>query len=90
MARIYAIFKRALGPQLQDEPDYSEEYGYSAFDASNRYFTLRSAKDHDEECPISEDMDPKGYLRKAAGGMYIHTEDNRVRYYEKCQASIGG
>jgi len=30
-------------------------------------------------------MDPKGYLRKAAGTTYIHTKENKVYYFEKCE-----
>ena len=36
MARIYAIFKRTIGPQLQDEVGFSQENGFVAIDASNR------------------------------------------------------
>jgi len=35
MARIYAIFKRTIGPQLQDEAGFSQEDGFVAIDVSN-------------------------------------------------------
>jgi hypothetical protein len=86
MARIYAIFKRTIGPQLQDEAGFSQEDGFVAIDASNRYFTDRfRSRNQDVECAISDEMDPKGYLRKAAGTTYIHTEENKVYYFEKCE-----
>lgn len=31
---------------------------------------------------ITQEIDPKGYLKKAAGTTYIHTEENKVHYYE--------
>ena len=34
-------------------------------------------------------MDPRGYLRKAAGTMYVHTEENKVYYFEMCKDSMG-
>jgi hypothetical protein len=34
-------------------------------------------------------MDPKGYFRKAAGSTYIHTKDNKVYYFEKCEDTEG-
>jgi hypothetical protein len=34
-------------------------------------------------------MDPKGYLKKAAGNTYIHTEENRVQYFEMFEDNTG-
>lgn len=34
-------------------------------------------------------MDPKRYLRKAAGNTYIHTEENKVHYFEMCEDNAG-
>jgi len=90
MARIFAIFKRTIGPQLQDEGVVSQEDGFVAIDASNRYFSVRSESNQGDECDITEDMDPKGHLRKAAGTKYIHAEDNRVCYFEKYEDCEGG
>ena len=88
MARIFATFRRAIGPQLQGEPGVSHcEEGFMAIDAANRYFTVRRGGNHEEEVPITDDMDPKGYLRKAAGATYVHTEENKVYYFEKCEDS---
>ena len=83
MARIHAIFKRAIGPQLQDEGGgFSQQDRFTTIDTSNRYFSLRTGSYKDEECLLTHEMDPKGYLRKAAGTTYIHAEENRVHYYE--------
>lgn len=89
MARIQAIFKRAIGPQLQDEGGFSQQDGFTAIDTSNRYFSLRTGNNQYNECLITHEIDPKGYLRKAAGTMYIHTEENRVHYYEMCEDNTG-
>jgi hypothetical protein len=35
MARIHSIFKRAVGPQLQDEAGVSGADGFTAIDAFN-------------------------------------------------------
>lgn len=82
MARIQAIFKRAVGSQLRDEAGFSQQDGFTAIDASNRYFSLRTESNQNDECLITHEIDPKGYLKKAAGTMYIHTEENKVHYYE--------
>ncbi len=67
MAKIFMIFKRAIGAQLQDEPGVSQdEEGFMAIDAANQYFTFRTGRSNNNEIPITDDMDPKGYLRKAA------------------------
>ena len=91
MARVYAIFKRAVGPQLQDEMGVTEEEGYSAIDASNRYFSLRTETNEVDERSITDEMDPKRYLRKAAGVKYIHTEENKVLvyYFEREEDKMG-
>ena len=89
IARIQALFKRAIGPQLQDKAGLSQHDGFMAIDASNRYFTLRTEKNQEDERTITNEMDPKGYLKKAAGNAYIHTEENKVRYFEMCE-NIGG
>ena len=83
------IFKRAIGPQLQDEAGLGQQDGFAAIDASNRYFTPKTGRNLEDECSITDDMDPKGYLRKAAGTTYTHTEDNKVYYFEKYEDSTG-
>lgn len=89
MARIQVIFKRAIGSQLQDDGGFSQQDGFTAIDTSNRYFSLRTGSNQNDECLITHEMDPKAYLRKAAGTTYIHTEENRVHYYEMCEDSTG-
>jgi hypothetical protein len=88
IARIQALFKRAIGPFLQDEAAVSQFEEFTAIDASNRYFTPRTGNQEDG-CPITADIDPKGYLMKAAGDSFMHTEENKVRYYEKHEGSAG-
>ena len=89
MARVFAIFKRAMGPQLQDDVGTSQEEEFTAIDTSNRYFTARKGENQEPECLITDDMDPKGYLRRAAGTTYVHTEENKVYYFEKLQNETG-
>lgn len=86
---IQAIFKRAIGPQLQDEAGFSQQNGFTAIDTSNRYFSLRTESNQDDGCLISHEMDPKGYLKKAAGTTYIYTEENKVHYYETYEDNAG-
>ena len=89
LAKICAIFRRAAGPQLQDIGSTSQEDGFTAIDASNPYFSVRSGRKQGKERSITDDMDPKGYLRKAANTMYVHTEENKVYYHiPKLQCSV--
>ena len=90
IARIQAIFKRSIGPQFQDEIGLSQYDGFTAIDASNRYFTLKTEKNSNDECMITNEMDPKGYLRRAAGNTYVHTEENQVHYFEMREDNAGG
>jgi hypothetical protein len=89
IARIQALFKRAIGPFLQDEAAVSQFEEFAAIDASNRYFTPRTGRNLKDERPITADIDPKGYLMKAAGDLFVHTEENKVRYYQKHEGSAG-
>lgn len=89
IARIQALFKRATGPYFQDEAAMSQFEEFLAIDASNRYFNARTGRNQEDECPITADIDPKGYLTKAAGNLFVHTEENKVWYYEKHKGSTG-
>jgi hypothetical protein len=90
MARIYAIFKRAIGPQPLDEAGFSQEDGFVAIDTSNQYFSVRTDSNPEAECVITDDIDPKGYLRKAAGTTYVYTKENKVCYFKMCEDNTGG
>ena len=89
IARIQALFKRATGPYFLDEAATSRFEEFFAIDASNRYFNPRTGRSQQDECPITAGVDPKGYLTKAAGDLFVHTEENKVWYYEKHKGSTG-
>ena len=83
IAAIYAIFKRAVGDNLSESAVYSTYEGFPAIDAANRYFTPKNGADSEEIRPLTAEVDPNGYLAKAAGSKYVHTEENKVYYFEK-------
>lgn len=83
LARIHAIFKRTIGNQLEENAVHSDFKGYKALDTSNRYLTPRDDKRDIEAVPLGIDVDPYDFLLKAAGNTYVHTEDNKVYYYQK-------
>ena len=55
----------------------------SALELSNRYFTPRKDMAEGGELFLSVDIDPYGYLAKAAGTALCHTEENAVLYFER-------
>ncbi|KAF8969131.1 hypothetical protein BDZ97DRAFT_1915494 [Flammula alnicola] len=83
IAAIYAIFKRAIGDNLVEGAVCSTYEDFSAIDVANRYFTPRGGAATEEIRPLTAEVDPKGYLAKAAGSTYVHTEENKVYYFEK-------
>lgn len=83
IAAIFAIFKRAVGDNIFESAAYSMYEGFPAIDVSNRYFTPRGGADVEDIRPLTEEVDPNGYLAKAAGSTYVHTEENKVYYFEK-------
>jgi hypothetical protein len=57
---------------------------YVSIDMSNRYFTPRRQETlGTTEIPFSTDVDPHGFLAKAAGTSLVHTDENAVHYYER-------
>ena len=89
IACIHALFKRATGPFLQDEAGVSYFKDFAAIDTSNRYFNPKTWRNQEVECPITANIDPKGFLKKAASNLFVHTEENKVYYYEKHKSSSG-
>lgn len=83
LAQIHAIFKRTIGNQLEEHAIHSDFKGYKAIDASNRYFSPRDGRRDMESVPLGIEVDPFGFLLKAAGNAYVHTDDNKVYYYQK-------
>jgi hypothetical protein len=83
LARIHAIFKCTISNQLEEDAIYSDFKGYKAIDTSNQYFTPREGKRDIESISLGNDVDPYSFLLKAAGNAYVHTEDNKVYYYQK-------
>lgn len=57
---------------------------------SNRYFTPRNEATVSEIMALGTKIDPQGFLARAAGPNYVHTEENKVHYYEKRQGSQEG
>ena len=60
-------------------PVKGSEEGFMCLEFSNRYFS--GGKDHDVALELGKDIDPEGILR-AQCPEGIHTEDNRVLYFE--------
>ena len=83
IAAIHAIFKRAVRDNLSENAVYSMFEDFPAINVANRYFTPRSSADSEEIRPLTAEVDPNGYLARAAGSTYVHTEENKVYYFEK-------
>ena len=85
IAAIYAIFKRAVGDNISENAVYSMYEDSPAIDVANRYFSPRGSADPEEIRPLTAEVDPNGYLAKAAGTTYVHMEENKVYYFEKAE-----
>ena len=62
----------------------SDFEGNDAIDAANQYYTLRLQTTQDQITPFSPLVDPNSILTTAMAqdGIYTHTIDNEVDYYE--------
>jgi hypothetical protein len=56
--------------------------GHPSIDVGNRYFTPAQHALHDRQISFSPAVDPDYILSEAMGDEFVHTEDNRVEYYE--------
>ena len=83
IAEIYTIFKRAVGDNLSQSAVFSTYKYFPAIEVSNQYFTPRSGANSKEIHPLTAEVDPNSYLEKVAGSAYVHTEENKVYYFEK-------
>ena len=84
VAEVHALFSRAVGVDKLEECQVITAYkGMSALELSNRYFTPRKNMVEDDELILSADIDPYGYLAKAAGTTLCYTEENAVLYFKQ-------
>ena len=92
IAAIYAIFRRAIGDDLlvSGSALHSTYEEFQAIDIANWYFTPRGGADLEEIRSLTTEVDPNGYLAKAAGSTYVHTKENKVYYYERINDGQGG
>ena len=72
-----------MGDCLTEGTVLSTYEEFPAIDAANRYFTPKGIVAPNDIRPLTAEVDPRGSLSKAAGSAYVHTEDNKVYYYEK-------
>ena len=90
IAVIHTIFRRAIGEQLQfiedtAQPSYAEHS--TTIDVVNCYFVPKANTLPEDIRSLTAEVDPFGTLAKAAGLAYIHTEENKVYYFEKTLSS---
>lgn len=89
IAVIHSIFKRAIGHQLiEDTAQAYTEYP-ATIDIGNRYFVPRANALPADVRTLTTEVDPFGTLARAAGSAYVHTEENKVYYFEKTRGSDG-
>ena len=88
---VHAMFNRfvPMGKlQANTIIDQNGEHA-SIINCSNRYFSSWKDQPYSKHLPFSADIDPKGILTRAVGGLYFHAEDNVVWYYERREGSNG-
>lgn len=91
IALIHTIFRRAIGHQLIGDTAQSSYTEYpGTIDVANRYFVPKANALPADIRTLTTDVDPFGTLLRAAGSAYVHTEENKVYYYEKTCGADGG
>lgn len=85
----YTILKRAVGNCLTEECVNSMFEEWPAINVANQYFTPRAVACLEDIQAIGIDIDPFGSLRKAASLMFMHTEKNKVYYFQRKESADG-
>ena len=84
VTEIHAVLGRTVGIENFEECQIITSYkGMSALQLSNRYFTPREDMAEENQLVLSTDIDPFGYLAKAAGMTLCYTDENAVQYFER-------
>jgi hypothetical protein len=91
IAIIHTIFRRAIGERLLEGAIPSTYSKHQVIDVANHYFTPTAIALPEDIRPLTAEVDPFGSLAKAAGTAlaYVHTEENKVYYFEKTWGSNG-
>jgi hypothetical protein len=88
LTNIYVLFSRFVPADKLQTCAIMGQYGeYASMDTSNRYFTARKDSPTEQHVPFSSEVDPNGILERAVGSVYIHSEHNIVRYYERVKST---
>ena len=90
IAVIHTIFRRAIGQHLiEDTPQTPYTEQPATIDVSNRYFIHEADASPEDIRSLTAEVDPFGTLARAAGTTYVHTEENKVYYFEKTCGNDG-
>jgi hypothetical protein len=89
IATIHSIFKRGVGDRLTEDSVNSMFKEWPAIDAANQYFTPKAVARLEDIRSIGIDVDPFGSLNKAASSSFVHTEENKVYYFERKGSANG-
>ena len=78
-----------MGDCLAKECVISTFEEWPAIDVANRYFTPKAVARLEDIRPIEISVNPFGFLSRAAGSLLVHTEENKVYYFEKRESANG-
>ena len=85
IATVHELFGHFIGKDSLQPLTYISGFGeYVSINMANRYFTPRWAETLGAtEIPFSTNVDPHGFLGKAAGSGLFHSDKNVVHCYER-------
>ena len=89
IAVVHSIFRRAISELLEGTAQSSCSEHPVTIDVANRYFVPKANALPEDIRTLTSEVDPFGTLAKAAGSAYVHTDENKVYYFEKTNGSNG-
>ena len=87
---IYAVFAQCVPPTKLQAWVLDNYEDFHSVSASNRLFMARIEALTHPALELGCDVDPEGKLAELVQGLYFHSEDNKVRYWERTVNRLGG
>jgi hypothetical protein len=90
LSSIYAVFAQCLLPTKLQAWVLDNYEDFHSVSVSNRLFMARMEATADPALELGHDVDPEGRLAELAQSQYFHSEDNKIRYWERTINCLGG
>jgi hypothetical protein len=90
ISSIYALFSHCVLPTNPEAWVLDNYEEFCVISALNQLFTPRSESPTNPIQDLGRNVNPQGKFLECTEGQYVHTEDNKVNYWEWTTDQLGG